>query len=171
MKQSNRKFIVFLLAVLMMVTGTLFASKPVAAGSNVNALSIPSIGLNVNITVAPRTTYSWNMDHIITTAAFLAGEPLPGNGGNVIIAGHSELTKRRPGVFYNVPKVKTGDEIILTYNGVKRTYRVVNVRTVAPTDLSPLNQTGVESLTLLTCSGFDNGIYSTRTVVYAVLTT
>ena len=53
--------------------------------------------------------------------------------------------------------------------GVKYTYIVLQTWYVLPTDISPISPTTTESLTLLTCAGYNQHIYTTRLVVRAIL--
>ncbi len=91
------------------------------------------------------------------------GTPLPGEPGNVAIAGH-RTTYAHP--FYNLNELGPGDSIyILTEQGFFH-YKVVNTQVVAPTDVAVLATVGNKStLTLTTC----NPRYSaaTRLVVTA----
>lgn len=129
-------------------------------------LSIPSIGVDTSIVMAYRSGDTWNVSRITKSAAFLYGEPLPGQGDTFVVA-HSELAKRKPGVFYTLKSIKIGDMIYINYNGVKYSYRVDGIRYVVPTDMSALAHTGGGNLTLLTCDGYDGLSYTTRLVVHA----
>jgi sortase A len=91
------------------------------------------------------------------------GTPLPGEPGNVAIAGH-RTTYAHP--FYNLNELSPGDSIyILTEQGFFH-YKVADTQVVAPTDVSVLATVANRStLTLTTC----NPRYSaaTRLVVTA----
>ena len=91
------------------------------------------------------------------------GTPLPGQAGNVSIAGH-RTTYAHP--FYNLNELAPGDGIyILTKQGFFR-YKVTQSQVVAPTDVAVLDSKANQStLTLTTC----NPRYSaaTRLVVTA----
>ena len=91
------------------------------------------------------------------------GTPLPGEPGNVAIAGH-RTTYAHP--FYNLNELGPGDSIyILTEQGFFH-YKVTNSQIVAPTDVGVLASVANQStLTLTTC----NPRYSaaTRLVVTA----
>jgi LPXTG-site transpeptidase (sortase) family protein len=79
--------------------------------------------------------------HIRTTA-------LPGEGGNVGIAGHRD-TFFRPLRF-----IRRGDTIELITYEREREYRVVSTEIVNPTDTRVLLPTSRETLTLVTCYPF-----------------
>ncbi len=77
------------------------------------------------------------------------GTPLPGQGGNVAIAGH-RTTYLHP--FWALNEMRKGDRITIeTSNGVF-VYRVEWVRIVLPHDTSVLASTARPSLTLTTCN-------------------
>lgn len=74
---------------------------------------------------------------------------LPGQGGNVLLAGHRDT------VFRNLGKVKKGDTItIQTYYGTF-TYKADSFKIIDKDDASVLNQSNVEVLTLYTCYPFE----------------
>jgi sortase A len=131
-------------------------------------LEIAAIDLDVPIVTAHFTGHTWDFSHFTAEAGYFEGEPLPGQGGNVIIGAHSELDQRSPGPFYDLNKLHPGDEIVIVRAGVRYTYITTDIWNVQPTDISPLKPTQGEALTLLTCSGYNDGTYTTRLVVRAV---
>jgi sortase A len=79
----------------------------------------------------------------------LADTALPGQGGNVALAAH------RDSFFRGLRHVEAGQHIeIETLDGTYH-YVVTSTRVVEPTDLSVLEDTGAETLTLITCYPFD----------------
>jgi LPXTG-site transpeptidase (sortase) family protein len=99
----------------------------------------------------------------------------PGEPGNAAIAGHVS-SKRGPAVFYNLKKLKLGDEVIITGAGSEKlTFVVLGVESY-PRQQSPLNKifgyTNRGALNLITCSGTYDRITtqnSERLVVYTQL--
>ena len=92
------------------------------------------------------------------------GTPLPGEAGNVAIAGH-RTTYLHP--FYNLDGLAPGDPIsVLTVQGLF-VYHVVSIQAVDPTDVAVVAPTPTPMLTLTTC----NPRYSAsqRLVVQAAL--
>lgn len=96
-----------------------------------------------------------------------AGSYFPGEGGTVLIAGHNTL-----GVFYNLPKVKIGDNIKVktvygTYN-----YQIIKTdidEAVSLTNKIKINNNN-EELILYTCYPVEiPGFKTRRFVVYAKL--
>jgi LPXTG-site transpeptidase (sortase) family protein len=94
------------------------------------------------------------------------GSPLPGEGGNVVVMGRST---RFGGPFDFVKELVDKTEIVVRLRaGQVARYEVVDTRTVKGDDLSALEQTDEERLTLVTSAGgpFD----SRRSVAVAELT-
>lgn len=83
--------------------------------------------------------------------------PFPGQFGNNIIFGHSELpqfsdSKDYAGIFTHLMDLAIGDEIFVDYDGVRYKYEVIDKMVVAPTDLSVLEQRfDFAYITLITC--------------------
>ena len=131
---------------------------PPAAGKPVGTIQIPSIGLDQVVVegVAP-TDLAMGPGHY-------PGTPLPGEAGNVAIAGH-RTTYRHP--FYSLTAVRPGQPIVLTTPQGVFTYIAGRVSVVAPTDVGIIGPTTAPLLTLTTC----NPRYSaaTRLVLRAVL--
>jgi len=86
------------------------------------------------------------------------GTSIPGKNGNSVIFGHSTLpqlfnAKDYKTIFANVYKLKNGDSIYATLNGVKYSYRIFKTIVVDPADTSALVQDYDNSyLTLVTCT-------------------
>jgi sortase A len=82
-------------------------------------------------------------------AGHIPGTALPGEPGNVAIAGHRDT------FFRSLRGIERNDTI--TLNTVQSTYhyRVVSTKVVRPEDVGVLYPTGHDSLTLVTCFPFD----------------
>ncbi len=78
----------------------------------------------------------------------VAGTPLPGESGNVSIAGH------RDGFFRGLKDVVVGDKIEVITQQRTDTYLIDSISIVAPTDVSVLQPRPHSSLTLITCYPF-----------------
>jgi sortase A len=128
-----------------------------AIDTAIGLLSIPKIGLNDAIVEGVGEV------ELEQGPGHYPGTPLPGQAGNVAIAGH-RTTYAHP--FYNLNVLAPGDPIyILTKQGLFR-YKVVGTQVVPPSDVAVLtSQTNAATLTLTTC----NPRYSaaTRMVVTA----
>jgi sortase A len=81
-------------------------------------------------------------------AGHIEGTALPGQPGNVGIAGH------RDSFFRPLKNVQRDDVIILTTSRGQFRYRVVSTKVVSPSDVAVLNPDGTEVLTLVTCYPF-----------------
>ena len=78
----------------------------------------------------------------------IEGTPLPGEPGNVGIAGH------RDGFFRGLKDVVVGDRLeVVTRKGTE-TFRIDGIAIVAPEDVSVLDATAGPSVTLVTCYPF-----------------
>jgi sortase A len=73
---------------------------------------------------------------------------LPGTNGNIGIAGH------RDGFFRGLKDIAAGDPIELETRKGRELYRVERTWIVDPEDVSVLDPTPVQSLTLVTCYPF-----------------
>lgn len=74
--------------------------------------------------------------------------PMPGEGGNVAIAGH-RTTYARP--FWDLDELGPGDKIVLFTRDGRFVYRVRWARVVQPTQVEVVSGTLKPSLTLTTC--------------------
>lgn len=109
-----------------------------------------------------------------TEVAWYTFSSLPNRPGNIVMAGHVDYINYGAAVFYNISRLKQGDEIqIDLVNGEKATYRVTVV-TSYDADSAPVAEivgpTDVETVTLITCGGSFNRAtrdYDRRTVVKA----
>ncbi len=85
------------------------------------------------------------------------GTGVPGEYGNAVLFGHSVLPqfydpKDYMTIFSNLPTLKPGDEIDVTYDNVNYTYIVEKMRVTDPEDVSGLEQRYDDSyLTMVTC--------------------
>ena len=129
-----------------------------ALGQPIAEISIPKI--HIDFTVLQGTgdvQLEAGPGHYIET-------PMPGQLGNVAIAGH-RTTWLRP--FWNLNELSPGDDIYLTTTQGYFRYRVSKQFVVAPTDVSVLDQTSNATLTLSTCNPRFSA--TQRLIVQAVL--
>lgn len=115
---------------------------PAGRGSSLGRLEISSVGLAVMVLEGTGSkTLRRGVGHIPGTA-------LPGERGNIAIAGHRDT------FFRPLRNIHKGDEITLTtLQGVYR-YRVDSMQLVEPEDTAALNNSGDATLTLVTCYPF-----------------
>jgi sortase (surface protein transpeptidase) len=100
----------------------------------------------------------------------------PGQRGNAVIAGHYDKADGSPAAFWDIAKLSSGDQIVITdVRGNKKTFEVTRVEKF-PYDNFPMQEVFGDSdepmLNLITCEGKWNsatGLYSHRTVVFSKL--
>ncbi|MBH0230850.1 class F sortase [Halobacillus yeomjeoni] len=99
----------------------------------------------------------------------------PGARGSSVIAGHAD-SKTGPAVFYDLQKLKKGDEIVVTSESGESLTFIVTGRDVFPQYEAPVEKifgyTARRSLKLITCTGEfirSKGGHQDRLVVYTEL--
>lgn len=131
-------------------------------------ISIPSIKIDSATAFIDSNDLSKGLAH-------LPGSALPGEKGNMFISGHSALPlffsgdKNYGSIFANLPNVKKGDEILVFVGLTRYIYKVINIKTVDPSDLSvvePPEPLG-RYITLMTC--VPPGLNSKRLIVLGQL--
>lgn len=105
-------------------------------------LEIPSLKLTVPI-FAGTSELELNRG-----VGWIEGTAMPGEDGNVGLAGH------RDGYFRRLKDLKLGDAIEVQSANRTMRYRVSSLEVVEPTDVSVLDPTDVPSITLVTCYPF-----------------
>jgi sortase A len=114
----------------------------VVAGDLIGELDIPRVGINVMVAQGVSSNVlALAVGHIPET-------PLPGEWGNVALAGH------RDSFFRPLRNVERGDEIILKTAAGELRYEVESIRIVPPTDVDVLKASGDRTLTLISCFPF-----------------
>jgi sortase A len=105
-------------------------------------LEIPRLG--VSVIVAEGT----DERTLRRAGGHIAGTSLPGQRGNVGIAGHRDT------LFRPLRNIRQNDVITLTTLSGEYRYRVMSTEIVSPTDVTVLQSDGHEVLTLVTCYPF-----------------
>jgi sortase A len=112
-------------------------------GGVIGRIEVPRIGLSVIVVEGV------DDGDLKLAAGHIPGTALPGEPGNVGIAGHRDT------FFRPLRSIRRYDTIILrSLQGAYR-YRVVAMKVVLPEDVAVLYPTGRDSLTLVTCFPFD----------------
>lgn len=155
-------------------SGTSFAQPAAPA-----RLSIPSIGVDANV---QSVGLSWKGDGKmgiptnLTDVAWYNEGPRPGMPGIAVINGHVDGKGVPEAVFYNLDKLKPGDEVsVVDKKGTVLQFRVVGSKTYdydAPTGDIFTGDSAKTLLNLITCSGDwdkEKKTYRQRTVVTAQL--
>ena len=135
-------------------------TAPPADGSPVGEIQIPAIGLDKVVVQGTGTT------DLQQGPGHFPGTPLPGEAGNVAIAGH-RTTYGAP--FFNLNELTSKDTITITTVQGTFIYQVMDTIVVAPSDTAVVAPTAGATLTLTTCNPRFSA--SSRLVVQAVLTT
>lgn len=153
----------------------LLAPTPIAHAAAPSAgamLSIPALNIHTTITQAYVVGGTWDVSHLKMNVAHLYSTAWIGEGGNIVLGGHSETPSGQPEIFYNLDLLQPGDQINLSENGLTYHYTVIETRLVAYTDVGVVNSDGSEKLTLLTCAlgTYDPTIsdYRQRLIVTAI---
>ena len=110
----------------------------------------PSIGLDSRVVESLIVDGEWTVPKFV--AGHLQGTANPLQGSNVALAGHIESISSG-NVFANIGKLKPGDPIQLYTSQSIVNYKVSQVRVVANNDLSVVQPTHQEQVTLITCTG------------------
>jgi sortase A len=119
----------------------LWPVKP-AVGTKIGELDIPSLHLEAPVIQGT----GWNqLKHGI---GHYASSALPGQGGNVFVAGHRDT------VFTKLRYLKKGADIIFETPYGNFVYQATSFQIVKQTDTSVLAPTNHETLTLMTCYPF-----------------
>ena len=77
----------------------------------------------------------------------------PELGSNTVIFGHRYMYRPpKSNTFWNLDKVKVGDEMVLFWKGKEYKYKISETKIVEPTNLSVIQRTSDSRLTVITCT-------------------
>lgn len=148
---------------------------PPALGPTITAISVPALGI-VDAPVGRYGLDAYGRLDVPQDTSTVGWNPaysaLPGEGGATFFAAHFEYGGV-PGVFFRLSTLTAGDEVEAALDdGTRYRYRVTSTvdYALATVDMGALlrGREGIESITLMTCSGpADGGEYPLRTVVLA----
>lgn len=123
-------------------TSLVITNPVVIRGSPIAELVIPRVGLSsVVLHGSDASTLRRGPGHLENT-------PLPGEAGNIAIAGHRDTFFRR------LRDVKVGDDVFLNTTRGQFHYAITSARVVSAHDLTVLDRTSDAILTLITCYPF-----------------
>ena len=111
-------------------------------GMELGTIEIPKLGVNralwegVSLPTLDRGPGHW------------PGTAMPGSLGNVVVGGH-RVSHDRP--FRDIDQLVPGDEIALTFGGVRHSYIVTGSQVVTPNDIWVINQSMAHTATLFAC--------------------
>lgn len=130
-----------LLAVQAQPVGAARSEQP-ARDSVIGKLEIPALGVS-------QTVRSGITDRQFDRGVgWWPGTALPGEEGNMVLAGHRTV---RPRPFWDIQKLRAGDEILVTRRGTVHRYVVTRARVVRNDATWILDQTEDATLTMFTC--------------------
>ncbi|MDX2138148.1 MAG: sortase [Chloroflexota bacterium] len=132
-------------------------------------LELPNAGVVAPIIDVYIREGTWDVANIGASVGHLQGTASLGMPGNIGLAGHSELRDGSRGIFAYIQQLNYSDPIHVEHNNTVYEYRVTAVQRVDPTDLSVLEPTTTDRLTLITCDEYDFllDFYRVRVVVIA----
>lgn len=117
-------------------------APPPRHGASIAALTIPRVRLSaIVLQGSDARTLRRGPGHVEHTA-------LPGERGNIVIAGH------RDSFFRQLRDVAVGDDVWIEGPAGRLRYRIASLRVVEATDLTAIAPTSDETLTLITCFPF-----------------
>ncbi len=108
-----------------------------------NSIEIKSIGIKSSIYIS----YSVST---LRYGVIIDGNSLEGN--NWIVYGHRFSRYGKDIAFFNLDKVRGGDEIKLILNGVEHLYAVDEIFEIEPDQLWSISQGSIRQITLVTCT-------------------
>jgi len=137
---------------------------------SISSIGIKDIKISPNVESSDEKIYN---KYLKSGVAHFKGTPLPGDGGNSFIYGHSAVDsffrnhKNLPEtIFSRLNSIDIGQDVVITKDKETFTYVVRNKKIVAPDDFSILRtQNNKETVTLMTC--WPLGIGTKRLVVVA----
>ncbi len=134
-------------------------------------LEIPSLGIDQSIVGVYPQESGWDISWLGQQVGWLNSTAFPTWKGNSVLTGHVVDQNGLPGIFFDLSKLKYGDQIIIQLAGLKYVYEVRTVDVYAdPQDNAIFQHEDLPWLTLVTCKLYDEDSreYLYRTVVRAV---
>jgi LPXTG-site transpeptidase (sortase) family protein len=135
-------------------------------------LLLPTLDIDQEVVDVPITNNVWDLEdlgaqvgRLETTGAF------PGDDLAMVLVGHVTLTAANKGPFYDLLRLRTGDEIIYRAAGRDYVFKMVTRRGALPEDVEQLYVADGQRLLLVTCSSWDflEFEYARRLIVEAEL--
>ena len=118
------------------------AAPPVVDGESIGEIQIPRLGLTAIVVQGESAAV------LRRAVGHLADTALPGEAGNVVLAGHRDT------FFRPLKGVRVGDAIGLHTRDGDFAYLVESTAVVPPSDVQVLRPTSGHTLTLITCFPF-----------------
>ena len=118
------------------------AAPTLVEGGSIGEIQIPRLGLTAMVVQGDSATI------LQRAVGHLTGTALPGESGNVVLAGHRDT------FFRPLKQVHAGDAITLKTRNGDFEYLVESTAVVGPGDIRVLEPTRTRTLTLITCFPF-----------------
>jgi sortase A len=118
------------------------AAAAIPDGTGLGELRIPRLGMNIVVAQGD------SRNVLRRGAGHLADSPWLGQAGNIVLAGHRDT------VFRSLRDIKVGDVINVVSPDEQAWYQVASTVVVAPDDLTVLQPSAGNTLTLVTCYPF-----------------
>lgn len=131
----------------IVINSKLLLSKP--SDNTPVKIVIPKSDIDIPIVEAKIVNGYWELSE--TTASYGLGSGYPETASNTVIFAHA-----RKGLFYNLKNVKIGDAIYVFTKNKWYKYKVNKITAVYPNETKVIQPTKKETLTLYTCTGFND---------------
>lgn len=137
----------------------------------IQRLKIPALRVDVRVVEVPFDQVSWDLQDIQQEVAQLGSLPGKTSPHNLVVAGHVTLRNGSHGPFRYLHWLKAGDLLLAETGQTIQTYRVREQIVVKPEDLSVMENTSQQQLTLITCTDWSEELelFQRRRVVLADL--
>lgn len=119
---------------------------------------IPNSDIDLPVTPSKIVNGYWELSE--TTASYGLGSGTPGTASNTVVFAHA-----REELFYNLKNVKVGDIVYVFTKDKWYRYKVNKITQVYPNQVEVIQPTKKETLTLYTCTGYND---EKRLIVTAV---
>lgn len=134
-----------------------FVKTDVIKGKEPQRIIIPEVGIDIPVKYSKIIGGYWQVFEDV--AGWGEGSGYPGESGNQVIFAHA-----RVGLFLPLRNVKSDTKIYVMQENNWYTYKVTEIKEVYPNQIEVVKPTIDETLTLYTCSGYQD---SKRLIVVA----
>jgi len=158
------------------VNSTLNNEKTLATSSQeqsnaITRLVIPELRLDAPVEYVPFTVFTWELDDLGQSVAWLGNMKGDGIARNLVLAGHATVFDGSHGPFRYLSRLTPGAELIVYSERYVYFYRVRELSLVEPEDAHITENTEDSQLTLVTCATWNEKTksYLRRQIVIADL--
>lgn len=115
---------------------------PTPGPSQANRVQIPAIGIDAPVVQGD----GW--EQLKKGVGQHIGTVNPGDKGNLVLSAHNDIFGE---IFRHLDQLETGDEVVLYTSQRAFVYVIVKTQVVEPTEVSVMDDTGLETVTLISC--------------------